>query len=68
MSISTHLAYGDKPMTEAAVIDRVVHHPVILKLNISSYRLEESKKKNEKSKQTALHHSSRREVESTNQR
>jgi DNA replication protein DnaC len=33
------------PMTTAAAIDRVVHHSVILELNIPSYRLEESKKK-----------------------
>lgn len=28
------------PMTTAAAIDRLVHHSVILELNISSYRLE----------------------------
>jgi len=33
------------PMTTAAAIDRVVHHSVILELNLLSYRLEESKKK-----------------------
>jgi DNA replication protein DnaC len=32
------------PMTTAAAIDRVVHHSVILELNISSYRLEEARK------------------------
>jgi len=32
------------PMTTAAAIDRLVHHSIILELNISSYRLEESKK------------------------
>ena len=32
------------PMTTAAAIDRLVHHSVILELNISSYRLEEAKK------------------------
>jgi len=31
------------PMTTAAAIDRLVHHSVILELNLSSYRLEESK-------------------------
>lgn len=31
------------PMTTAAAIDRLVHHSIILELNISSYRLEESK-------------------------
>ena len=33
------------PMTTAAAIDRLVHHSVILELNISSYRLEASKRK-----------------------
>ena len=32
------------PMTTAAAIDRLVHHSVILELNITSYRLEEAKK------------------------
>jgi DNA replication protein DnaC len=31
------------PMTTAAAIDRVVHHSVILELNLTSYRLEQSK-------------------------
>jgi DNA replication protein DnaC len=31
------------PMTTAAAIDRLVHHSVILELNISSYRLEQAK-------------------------
>ena len=33
------------PMTTAAAIDRVVHHSVILELNVSSYRMESAKKK-----------------------
>lgn len=33
------------PMTTAAAIDRLVHHSIILELNVPSYRLEESKKK-----------------------
>jgi len=33
------------PMTTAAAIDRLVHHSVILELNLSSYRLEHSKGK-----------------------
>ena len=33
------------PMTAAAAIDRLVHHSVILELNLPSYRLEQSKKK-----------------------
>jgi len=32
------------PMTTAAAIDRLVHHSIILELNLQSYRLEESKK------------------------
>jgi len=32
------------PMTTAAAIDRLVHHSVILELNISSYRLEEARR------------------------
>src|SRR5215469_9711123 len=36
------------PMTTASAIDRLVHHSVILELNISSYRMEQAKKnKNE---------------------
>lgn len=31
------------PMTTAAAIDRLVHHSIILELNISSYRLEKAK-------------------------
>lgn len=34
------------PMTTAAAIDRLVHHSVILELNLPSYRLETLKKKN----------------------
>ena len=33
------------PMTTAAAIDRLVHHSVILELNISSYRMEQAKKR-----------------------
>jgi len=36
------------PMTTAAAIDRLVHHSIILELNISSYRLEHSQLKQEK--------------------
>ena len=31
-------------MTTAAAIDRLVHHSVILELNIPSYRMEQAKK------------------------
>ena len=33
------------PMTTAAAIDRLVHHSVILELNVPSYRLEASKRR-----------------------
>ena len=32
------------PMTTASAIDRLVHHSVILELNIASYRMEQAKK------------------------
>ena len=32
------------PMTTAAAIDRLVHHSVIIELNLSSYRAEQAKK------------------------
>ncbi len=35
------------PMTTAAAIDRLVHHSVILELNIDSYRIEQAKKDKE---------------------
>jgi DNA replication protein DnaC len=34
------------PMTTAAAIDRLVHHSIILELNLPSYRLEQSRKGN----------------------
>lgn len=36
------------PMTTAAAIDRLVHHSIILELNLPSYRLEKSREKQEK--------------------
>ena len=36
------------PMTTAAAIDRLVHHSVILELNLTSFRLEQSQKKGRK--------------------
>lgn len=54
--ITSNLAFSNweqifkDPMTTAAVIDRLVHHSVILELNLSSYRLQaakESKSTNE---------------------
>jgi DNA replication protein DnaC len=38
------------PMTTAAGIDRLVHHSVILELNITSYRMEQAKKNQTKIK------------------
>ena len=49
--ISSNLAFSKweaifkDPMTTAAAIDRLVHHSVILELNVSSYRMEQAKKK-----------------------
>lgn len=39
------------PMTTAAAIDRLVHHSIILELNLSSYRLEQAKKNTQKRKE-----------------
>jgi len=36
------------PMTTAAAIDRLVHHSVIVELNLASYRLEHAKKAKDK--------------------
>ena len=36
------------PMTTAAAIDRLVHHSVILELNVPSYRMEQAKKSDKK--------------------
>lgn len=41
------------PMTTAAAIDRIVHHSIILELNVPSYRLEHSKKNRTRTRQTA---------------
>ena len=38
------------PMTTAAAIDRLVHHSVIVELNLASYRLETSRKKKGKAR------------------
>ena len=40
------------PMTTAAAIDRLVHHSVILELNLPSYRLEQSNKRKRKEGKT----------------
>jgi DNA replication protein DnaC len=41
------------PMTTAAAIDRVVHHAVILELNVTSYRAETARRRVSKTKQRA---------------
>jgi len=38
------------PMTTAAAIDRLVHHSVIVELNVSSYRAEQARKRKDKDK------------------
>ncbi len=42
------------PMTTAAAIDRLIHHSVIIELNIPSYRLEAAKKKQAKKQPNQL--------------
>ncbi len=48
--LTSNLVFSDwerifkDPMTTAAAIDRLVHHSVILELNVSSYRMESAKK------------------------
>jgi len=52
--ITSNLAFSEwgkifkDPMTTAAAIDRLVHHSVILDMNLTSYRLEEAKIKKDK--------------------
>ena len=47
--LTSNLVFSDwerifkDPMTTAAAIDRLVHHSVILELNVSSYRMEEAR-------------------------
>lgn len=38
------------PMTTAAAIDRLVHHSVVLELNVPSYRAEQARKRKDKDK------------------
>ena len=40
------------PMTTAAAIDRLIHHSVIIELNVPSYRLEEAQRKGRDKGQT----------------
>jgi DNA replication protein DnaC len=54
MMITSNLSFSEwgnifkDPMTTAAAIDRLVHHSVILDMNLTSYRLEAAKIKKEK--------------------
>lgn len=54
--ITSNLAFSQwesifkDPMTTAAAIDRLVHHSVILELNLKSYRIEAAKKKKSKAR------------------
>ena len=49
--VTSNLAFSEwekifkDPMTTAAAIDRLVHHSIILELNLPSYRLEQAKKR-----------------------
>jgi len=45
LSFSKWEAIFKDPMTTASAIDRLVHHSVILELNIPSYRMEQAKKR-----------------------
>jgi DNA replication protein DnaC len=38
------------PMTTAAAIDRLVHHSIVLELNVPSYRAEQARKRKDKDK------------------
>ncbi len=62
MLLTSNLAFSQwerifkDPMTTAAAIDRLVHHSVILELNVPSYRLEASKRRQEaQSEAQAVH-------------
>jgi DNA replication protein DnaC len=52
--LTSNLVFSDwekifkDPLTTAAAIDRVIHHSVILELNVSSYRMEAAQKRTQK--------------------
>ena len=54
-------------MTTAAAIDRLVHHSIILELNLPSYRFEKAKQKNCRQSEILVdvHHSFRETVTRT---
>jgi DNA replication protein DnaC len=56
------------PMTTAAAIDRLVHHSVIVELNIPSYRMEAAKKNRDPVPQQRHLSKERRERSSNNYR
>lgn len=43
------------PMTTAAAIDRIVHHSVILELNVPSYRMEQARKRTRSTEKADSH-------------
>lgn len=47
------------PMTTAAAIDRLVHHSVILELDVPSYRIEQAQQKNRKNQKDNDHENSK---------
>jgi DNA replication protein DnaC len=51
------------PMTTAAAIDRLVHHSIILELNLTSYRLEQSHKAGTQTVITNREHTTRHEAQ-----
>ena len=57
--ITSNLVFSDwdkifkDPMTTAAAIDRIVHHSVILELNLSSYRMGSRQERERTTKVTA---------------
>ena len=42
-----------RPHDDGRAIDRLVHHSIILELNVASYRLEQSKKNKARAAKTA---------------
>ena len=52
--LTSNLVFSDwerifkDPLTTAAAIDRLVHHSVILELNVTSYRMEAAKQRTQK--------------------
>ncbi len=50
LSFSKWETNSKDPMTTAAAIDRLVHHSVVLELNVPSYRAEQARKRKNKDK------------------